>query len=167
MACFSPRSRSNDRQAARLFGTPPHVSSLRDLSTSAPAVAPASPLAFFHPRAVALGRTARTPRRRLGIDGHATHTKMNVVVCHGQAQLTDFSRRERRNRWQFEFLTAHNLHVSSSLSSPPPLTPPYRAHPFSKRQRHGHLHPRHSIGFTSRCSDRGMNSTEIDRPPGR
>ena len=51
-----PRSRSNDRQAARLFGTPPpHVSSLRDLSTAAPSTklhrrCTKCPLPFFHPR---------------------------------------------------------------------------------------------------------------------
>jgi len=78
-----PRSRSNDRQAARLFGTPPpHVSSLSPRSVERACASqhtlPHQPLHHVHiPSstrefvvAVALARTARTPRRRLGIDGH-------------------------------------------------------------------------------------------------
>jgi hypothetical protein len=78
--------------AARLFGTPPpHVSSLRDLSNTQ-AVTPkqTSPLAFFHPRAVALGRTARTPRRRLRIDGYAAHTDCcyTLSVCRREKSVS-------------------------------------------------------------------------------
>lgn len=55
-----PCSRSNDRQP-RDCSVPPHVSSLRDLSTSAPAVTLPSPLAFFHPRSGAGSYRADAP----------------------------------------------------------------------------------------------------------
>jgi hypothetical protein len=78
--------------AARLFGTPPpHVSSLRDLFTLRPLHKAQTSLPFFHPRAVALGRTARTPRRRFGIDGQAALTEVFAMDKHNNSRYRPLS----------------------------------------------------------------------------
>jgi hypothetical protein len=151
-------------------------------------------------RAPALARTARTPRRRLGIDGHAAHTEMKGgssrwvgLFAHGQTTNLPTSRVRQGTMWVCSglvwlFLTACNLHVFLVIVIG-------GMHHHHRRRRlstaaHHHFLPVH-IPFLSNdtgtdsltptscrgpshhgaqtCSDmwHKLNSTEIDRTPGR
>ena len=125
------------------YASPTRLISPRSVNLRAPAVTPGSPLPFFHPRAQALARTARTPRRRVGIDGHAAHTEMKVWLSarlpwtdHNlPTSLVDGRRMDIKLN---SFLTAiymshrHHCHHRSAISVAVSI-------PFLRPHRHGHF----------------------------